>query len=103
MKKQGGKYFELLDLFSRGISDDLIKKYPIIIFDEIGSGALESLQKNSNYDIGKKYIVEALWLAKNDLKKLKDCRVLFDDFEKLTSELNLFFQNPHKWMNCKEY
>ena len=33
---------------------------------------------------------EALYA--NDLKKLKDCRVLFDDFEKLTNELNLFLK-----------
>lgn len=103
LKKKGGKYFELLDLFSRGISDGLIKKYPIIIFDEIGSGALESLAKGIPIMIYWKKIHcrEALY-AKNDLKKLKDCRVLFDDFEKLTNELNLFFKNPHKWMNCKK-
>ena len=31
-------------------------------------------------------------MQKNDLKKLKDLRSLFDDFENLTSELNLFFK-----------
>lgn len=102
MKKLGGEFFEILDLPLRGISNDLVQKYSIIVFDEIGTGALECMTKGIPVMIyWKKIHCREASYAKLDIKKLKNSRVLFYDLESLTNELNKFFKNPYKWMNSE--
>ena len=95
LKNVGENYLDILSLNSRGIYGDLIKTYPIFIFDEIGTGALECFAKGVPVMIywNKIWSRDALH-AKNDFKALKQSKILFDDVNELIAELELFFVNP---------
>jgi putative transferase (TIGR04331 family) len=100
MKNIGGKFFECADKFDKGLSDDLLKKGKLFLWDQPGTGFLECLACGIPTMIlwTRLFCEEEDWCRK-DFRELEKAGVVHRTSQGLINELRIFLSDPALWMN----
>jgi putative transferase (TIGR04331 family) len=100
MKNIGGKFFECTDKFDKGLSDDLLGKGKLFLWDQPGTGFLECLACEIPTMIlwTRLFCEEEDWCRK-DFRELERVGIVHRTSQSLINELRIFLTNPSLWMN----
>ncbi len=100
MKNIGGKFFECADKFDKGLSDDLLGKGKLFLWDQPGTGFLESLACGIPTMIlwTRLFCEEEDWCRK-DFRELEKVGIVHQTTQSLIKELKIFLSDPALWMN----
>ncbi len=95
----GGQRYRVVDISQKGLSVDLIKSCRIVLWDQIGSGAIECLSTGIPTIIfwQRIYSREVSW-ARDLIAELERCGVVHVRPETLAIEIKNYLSDPRGWM-----
>jgi hypothetical protein len=103
IKKIGGERLNILDLQQKGLQIDFIKKYRIVVWDTLGTGAIDCLSsKVPTMIFWKKIYGRENSFARNLIKDLELSGVIHTTPTSLVKEILKFKKNPKLWMQNKK-
>ena len=96
------KHFKLIDNFDKGLSPNLVSNYDFILFDHPGTGFLECLAyKIPTIIIWDKSFSKENQSSKNEFKKLKSLKILYEKLDQLKPILKNYTHFLRKINNPK--
>ena len=100
MKNIGGKFFECADKFDKGLSDELLGKGKLLLWDQPGTGFLECIVSGIPTMVlwSRLFCEEEDW-CKKDFKELEKVGIIHRTPQDLIIELKIFLKDPILWMN----
>ena len=102
IKKIGGERLNILDLQQKGLKIDFIKKYRIIVWDTLGTGAIDCLSsKVPTMIFWKKIYGKENSFARSLIKDLELNGIIHLTPTSLANEIIKFKKNPKLWMQNK--
>lgn len=100
LREVGGSNFSILNSTQKGLSVELIKKYKIVLWDQIGTGTIECFTSDVPAIVYWKRIYSREFAgAKELISGLEKNGVLHSSPESLALEISRYLNNPEKWMN----
>ena len=96
----GGPGYQLLKSTHKGLTIKLIKTCRILLYDQIGSGALEAFTSEVPTIVYWKrvYSREVPW-ARDLVAGLEEYGIVHSDANTLAQEIKLYLADPEAWMN----
>ncbi len=100
LERAGGSRYHLLKSTHKGLSVKLIKTCRILLYDQIGSGALEAFTSEVPTIVYWKriYSREVPW-ARELIAALEQCGIVHSDADSLAQEIKAYLADPETWMN----
>jgi hypothetical protein len=95
----GGQRYRVVDVSQKGLSVDLIKSCRIVLWDQIGSGAIECLSTGIPTIVfwQRIYSREVRW-AKDLIAMLEQCGIVHAHPDTLAVEIKNYLSDPRGWM-----
>ena len=100
MQNIGGDFFECADKFDKGLSDSLLRKGKLFLWDQPGTGFLECLSGGIPTMLlwPRLFCEEEDW-CRNDFRELEKAGIIHLTTQSLIKELKIFLSDPDLWMN----
>lgn len=100
LQNAGGENYELLKTTHKGLSIDFIKTSKLIIWDQLGTGAIECFSSSVPTMVfwPRIYSREASW-AKETIAGLEACGVIHRQPYLMALEVKKYITNPEEWMS----
>ena len=100
MQNIGGEFFECADKFDKGLSDSLLRKGKLFLWDQPGTGFLECLSGGIPTMLlwTRLFCEEEDW-CRNDFRELEKAGIIHRTTQSLIKELKIFLSDPALWMN----
>ncbi len=96
----GGSGYRLLESRQKGLTVELIKSCKIVLWDQLGSGAVEGLVSGVPTIIfWDRIYSRELQCARELVAGLERCGVVHSNAEALADEIKAYLQNPESWMS----
>lgn len=100
MQNIGGKFFECADKFDKGLSDSLLRKGKLFLWDQPGTGFLECLSGGiPTMLIWTRLFCEEEDWCRNDFRELEKAGIIHRTTQSFIKELKIFLSDPALWMN----
>ena len=102
LETAGGSGYRLLESRHKGLTVNMLKTCRIVLFDQIGCGALECFTSEVPTMVYWQRINarESLW-AKELIAELESCGVVHQNPNELAQEIKVYLADPEAWMNNK--
>ena len=99
LKEVGGLNYRTIAVTQKGLTVELIKTCRIVLWDQIGSGAMECLTAGVPTMIfwQRIYSREVAW-AKALIDELESCGIVHTQPDKLAAEIKNYLADPKSWM-----
>ena len=100
MKNIGGDFYECADKFDKGLSDELLGKGKLFLWDQPGTGFLECLSGGIPTMVlwTRLFCEEEDWCRK-DFRELEKVGIIHRTSQSLIKEFRIFLSDPALWMS----